>query len=106
MFEKDLELNNRKEKTPSDKALIAKLRGEIDGLDGEILALLKRRFDITDEIGKIKNGLKEPVFQEEREREILARAAETLGPAAAEKIYGAILEFSKSRQSGNGEDTL
>ena len=53
---------------------IQKLRGKIDALDDELLALLRRRMDLAREVGKLKG--KAPAYRPERESEILRRMPE------------------------------
>ena len=55
---------------PSD---IASLRGEVDGIDEELLRLLARRQQITGEIGAYKVQHNMPVLQSDRYREIIEK---------------------------------
>jgi chorismate mutase/prephenate dehydratase len=66
----------------SEKAL-GKLRGEIDGIDAELLALLDRRAAVVKKVGELKDGKR--VFRPEREAQILRNVAGKAGvlPAAA-----------------------
>jgi chorismate mutase/prephenate dehydratase len=66
----------------SEKAL-GKLRGEIDGIDAELLALLDRRAAVVKKVGELKDGKR--VFRPEREAQILRTVAGKAGvlPAAA-----------------------
>jgi chorismate mutase/prephenate dehydratase len=66
----------------SEKAL-GKLRGEIDGIDAELLALLDRRAAVVKKVGELKDGKR--VFRPEREAQILRTVASKAGvlPAAA-----------------------
>jgi len=62
---------------------IDKLRGEIDGVDAELLALLQRRARLAQRIGTLKGGA--PAYRPERESAILRRVAAQAGaPLAAE----------------------
>jgi len=62
---------------------IDKLRGEIDQLDAELLALLQRRARLAQRIGTLKGGA--PAYRPERESAILRRVAAQAGaPLAAE----------------------
>ena len=62
---------------------IDKLRGEIDRLDAELLALLQRRARLAQRIGTLKGGA--PAYRPERESAILRRVAAQAGaPLAAE----------------------
>jgi chorismate mutase / prephenate dehydratase len=66
----------------SEKAL-GRLRGEIDGIDAELLALLDRRAAVVKKVGELKDGKR--VFRPEREAQILRNVAGKAGvlPAAA-----------------------
>ena len=77
-------------------------RNEINSIDAEIAALLKRRFELTDMIGeyKAKNGL--PVLSESREAEVLNRVASVSGADCSEDvkaIYFMLLGRSRQRQN-------
>jgi chorismate mutase len=50
-----------------------KLRDAIDRIDSEILSLLLKRRDIAVQIGNIKRVLNYPIYDAERERELLER---------------------------------
>jgi chorismate mutase/prephenate dehydratase len=58
---------------------IAKLRGEIDALDAELLQLLNRRAAIVRKVGALKEGKR--VYRPERESEIMRRIAARSSPA-------------------------
>jgi len=63
---------------------IGKLRGQIDDLDAEMLALLNRRAAVVRKVGELKGGKR--VYRPEREAEILRRVASSSGgvlPAGA-----------------------
>jgi 3-deoxy-7-phosphoheptulonate synthase / chorismate mutase len=76
-------------------------RSEIAELDDEIIGLLIQRFELTDEVGRIKkkNGI--PVENKEIEAKILSRFIERLeGKSSKEsilKIYKEIFTESKER---------
>jgi chorismate mutase/prephenate dehydratase len=70
---------------------IAKLRAEIDSLDGELLGLVNRRAALARRVGEAKQGA--PAYRPEREAEILRRmAAENAGPLSAERVTGIFRE--------------
>lgn len=78
------------------------LRREIDGIDTELVALLKRRMDIAAEIAKLKAEKGMPVLDAERERLLLARIEELAGEELADEfnsVYRAILAASRSYQN-------
>src|ERR1043165_5240350 len=68
-----------------------KLRGQIDALDDELLALINRRAGLAGRIGALKKGA--AVYRPEREAEILRRMTRTNpGPLAAERVSGVFRE--------------
>ncbi|MBS0335347.1 MAG: prephenate dehydratase [Proteobacteria bacterium] len=70
---------------------IARLRAEIDSLDGELLGLVNRRAALARRVGEAKQGA--PAYRPEREAEILRRmAAENAGPLSAERVTGIFRE--------------
>lgn len=70
---------------------IAALRGQIDALDRELLALVSRRAALARSIGGLKQGA--PVYRPEREAQILRRAAEeNPGPLPANRVTGIFRE--------------
>ena len=78
------------------------LRREIDGIDAELVALLKRRMAAAAEIAALKgaNGL--PVLDSERERALLARIRKLAGEELSDgfgSIYSAILAASRAYQN-------
>jgi chorismate mutase/prephenate dehydrogenase len=82
---------------------LAELREEIARLDRAITELLRRRFDLAAEVGRIKSELDAPVTVREVEDRVLARAraeAESCGvsPAVLESIFAAIVRGSVERQ--------
>jgi len=64
---------------------IGKLRGEIDAVDDQLLALFNRRAELARQIGDLKGG--DPVYRPEREAQILQRVAQSNpGPLPAERV--------------------
>ncbi|HUN68885.1 MAG TPA: prephenate dehydratase [Burkholderiales bacterium] len=63
---------------------IQKLRGQIDALDGELLALLNRRAAAVRKIGALKGGA--PAYRPARESEILRRIAELAAKAGKDGL--------------------
>lgn len=72
-------------------------REKIDGIDRNIVELFVERMKTSAEIAEYKkeNGL--PVFDEQREKELLAGIGES-GGEYCEKLYEKILELSKEYQ--------
>ena len=70
---------------------IARLRGEIDSLDSELLILVNRRAGLARRVGELKHGA--PAYRPEREAEILRRiTVDNPGPLAAERVTGIFRE--------------
>lgn len=70
---------------------IAKVRGEIDALDSELLALVNRRAGLARRVGELKQGA--PAYRPEREAEILRRVtAENPGPLPANRVTAVFRE--------------
>ena len=64
---------------------IGKLRGEIDAIDDQLLALFNRRADLARRIGGVKAGA--PAYRPEREAEILRRVTQgSPGPLSRERV--------------------
>ena len=73
---------------------LKELRQAVDAVDREIVAALLRRFEITDEIGRVKRATGvAAVRNEAREREVLER----VGPDCAE-VYRAIMAEAVRRE--------
>ncbi|MCS7064339.1 MAG: chorismate mutase [Methylacidiphilales bacterium] len=60
-------------KTEEAESQLKKLREEIDVIDEQILLLLIKRLGIASHVGRIKSCLNYPIFDAERERELLRR---------------------------------
>jgi len=54
------------------EARMAELRQEIDGIDGQLIALFERRMDIARELGGIKRSRGLGIKNENREQEVAA----------------------------------
>jgi monofunctional chorismate mutase len=82
--------------------MLNQLRNELNTLDAEIIKLLEKRFEVTEQVGAYKKRENMVILQPEREAEILNRIAERLsGSAYAEYIlviYRNIFEQSRSQQ--------
>jgi chorismate mutase len=55
---------------------IKDLRLKIDQLDMQVIALLKKRFEISDLIGKIKTKEKLPLIDKERKKQLITSKIE------------------------------
>jgi chorismate mutase/prephenate dehydratase len=78
---------------------IAALRGEIDDIDGRIVALLNERAKRSLQIRDLKPGMQMSLYDPKREEEIFANLARgNDGPLYAEslrEIFGSILHVMK-----------
>ena len=77
------------------RAELGQFRGQIDELDGEILALLNRRAQIAEQIGDIKRAAGLPVVELSRETAVVdnmvARNSGPLTNLSVSVIYRAIM---------------
>ena len=78
------------------------LRGEIDRVDDELVALLERRMGLAMEVAQTKLESGEDVHQPVREAEVLARLCGTKPElqAVLKTIYGGIFQASRAQQHG------
>ena len=80
---------------------LAKLREEIDAVDGQLLRLFLERMRIGEQIATEKRESALPVLNKEREREILARVQAGAGDMEpyAYQLFTTLIELNKARQS-------
>ena len=81
---------------------IQELRGRIDEIDEELVALFLRRMEVSAQIGAYKKERGLPIFVPEREQEKLADVAEKAGPEMAgyiKRLYDAIFTLSRDYQN-------
>ncbi|MDQ3158601.1 MAG: chorismate mutase [bacterium] len=76
---------------------LEELRIELDKIDDEILELLVKRFELTQQVGEFKANNKMPVVAPDREKEIFDRlrsktASAGLEPEMTQKIWRAIID--------------
>jgi chorismate mutase len=62
---------------------ISVLRSEIDACDAEIIALVRRRLEISQEIGSLRAAAGGTRLSLTRERQVLSRFGDALGPDGA-----------------------
>ncbi len=89
---------------------LSRLRAEIDGLDGQILALLNERMDRALAIGRVKERFGGQVLDPDRESRLLRRLHERnhgpLSDEGVDRIYEAIMAVSRDLQrSDRGDET-
>ncbi|MFT5899251.1 MAG: chorismate mutase/prephenate dehydrogenase [Glaciecola sp.] len=89
----------------TDKTL-ARLRGQIDDVDGQLIKLLKRRNELTGQVGEVKSQTGMPIYVPSRESEMIAvrrHQAESIGLSAdlAEDVIRRIIRDSYRSQHSN-----
>jgi chorismate mutase / prephenate dehydrogenase len=90
---------------------LARLRAELDALDGELVDMAARRQGIVAEIGRLKRQHRQPTRDYTREREVReqarARAArQGLDPDLGERLVGAMIEASLASQERDRLEAL
>ena len=78
------------------------LRNEINQIDDELLKLFLRRMEVTDQVADYKREHGLPIYQPQREREVLKKVAEQAGDdksAYARVLFSMLMELSKSSQN-------
>ena len=85
------------------------LRNEINKIDEELLNLFLRRMDVTEQVADYKQANNLPIYQPQREREILKKVADQAGPERsgyARVLFSMLLELSKSSQNKRNNNEL
>ena len=78
------------------------LRDQINEIDEEILNLFLRRMDVAGQVADYKRAHDLPIYQPQREREILKKVADKAGPehgGYARVLFSMLMELSKSAQN-------
>ena len=78
------------------------LRSEINQIDDEILRLFLRRMEVAGQVADYKRENNLPIYQPQREREILKKVADQAGPEQggyARVLFSMLMELSKSAQN-------
>ena len=81
---------------------IQELRNEIDQIDDELVKLFCRRMDVSAQVAEYKRENNLPIYVPAREREVLAKVAETAGNDMGNYtrvLYSMLFELSRSYQS-------
>jgi chorismate mutase/prephenate dehydratase len=81
---------------------LEKLRGKIDKIDDEILALFSKRMEIVTEVANFKRENDMPVMQGGREAQIVSRVRENSPPGlenASEMLFVNMMDISKCMQN-------
>lgn len=76
------------------------IRKEIDSIDAQLLPLVKARMDCAKKVAEIKMEQGLPIFNAERERQILERVAQNAGEYGGEAkiVYSTLMEASRALQ--------
>lgn len=89
------------------------LRDDIDRVDEVIVRLLNERARVAVEIGRLKKELNVPIYQPDREKQVLAHvrgvASEgPLGPDAIARLFERIIDEARrlERRTVHGEDSV
>jgi chorismate mutase-like protein len=81
---------------------LAECRERIDALDQRILELLNERTRIVEDIGRIKREFKMPIYEPQREEEVLRNVADhnsgPMAPEAAQRIFERIIDEMRTLQ--------
>lgn len=83
------------------------LRAELDVIDRELMATVRRRMDVVRAIGEVKKGLNAPLFHRDRERLVLERARKNAAdagvpPDLGERLLHVLIEASHAAQERVG----
>ena len=80
---------------------LTEIRREIDAIDEELAKLFVRRMACADQVAEAKRGTDKPVLDPGRERAILAKVAELVGPelaGGASELFRTLMSISRGRQ--------
>lgn len=91
-------------KLPTNKESLATHRKAIDNIDEQIIKLLAQRFRHSQIIGQLKKEKNLPIFQKEREEDIIKKRTKTahhegLDQQFAKDIFKTILSHSRRAQN-------
>ena len=85
------------------------LRNEINAIDDELLKLFLRRMEVAGQVADYKRENNLPIYQPQREREILKKVADQAGPEMggyARVLFSMLMELSKSNQHRRSKKEL
>ena len=77
---------------------ITKLRISINEIDDEVMRLLSKRYEISDQIGTIKSNSKKDVLDTKREDYVLNKTKKHSHSPQLELVYRTIINESKNIQ--------
>ncbi len=90
-----------KEEEGASGAAKAALRAEIDKIDDGLIELFKRRLEVVEKVAAAKRESGTPIFDPARERAILTRVADAVGPDyenGARLFFSTLFGISRARQ--------
>ncbi len=83
------------------------LRDKIDSIDARLVPLFEARMQVSDEIADVKQRYGRPVFDADRENNVMERALSHLtdssSDAEARRFFRALMDLSKQRQGTHFE---
>jgi len=83
----------------SSSSDLPQLREGIDRVDAQILGLLGERAELVKQIGEVKRRAGLPIYDPERERQVLARLAEqapaSIDPEFVQRVFERIIDESR-----------
>ena len=85
---------------------LKEIRNQIDGIDDELVALFRKRMELSAQVADYKKAKNLPIHVPAREREILQEVAKKAGPEMANYsrvLYSMIFELSRSFQHKRNE---
>lgn len=98
----------------AEELSIEELRRRIDVIDEQLVRLLNVRVACAVEIGRVKHDLAVPIYQPEREKQVLGRVRESattlagpLGGEAVVRIFERIIDEARraEREAASRRDT-
>ena len=87
------------------------IRNDINGIDDELVKLFVKRMEASEKMAEVKRGNGKPVQDPERERSILSKVAQAVGPELeneARVFFTTLMSMSRGRQRAElaGESPL
>ena len=77
---------------------IKDLRQRIDTIDNDLMLLLNKRYEISDQIGTLKSNSKKEILDQKREDYVLNKTKNRSHSPQLESVYRTIMSESKNIQ--------
>ncbi len=77
---------------------IEDLRKQIDIIDNELMKLLSKRYELSDQIGNLKSNSKRDILDQKREDVVLNKTKKHSHSPQLEVVYRTIMSESKNIQ--------